>query len=290
MLSLARSRYVLGVQFAFLTVNAVGVLVSVMYNASTPDLYPNNAHHKVGWAVTWVVSAQVIVGLLGRVAGALRARRTHGNEQASERQAFMPVSTEAIAKHQRMYRRLSNDSGQGTEPNTESLRSHSISTNEDETSIPLHDDEKEPRGNDDDDDDDLEAVDLAALPGRGGRLHSLLQQAAGVFSTRVWRFIMFGYNVVDRVILILGFVTFALGIAAFGRFFVSLAIPIPPRHSTQCPADEPIQEGHQIFTGLAHWIKGGIFFWLGILTLGRWAGCFGELGWVRYPQSWRFYA
>lgn len=40
------------------------------------------------------------------------------------------------------------------------------------------------------------------------------------------------------------------------------------------------QEGSSIFNGLAHWIKGGIFFWYGILTLGRWAGCFGELGWV----------
>lgn len=42
-----------------------------------------------------------------------------------------------------------------------------------------------------------------------------------------------------------------------------------------------LQEGGQLFTGLAHWIKGGVFFWLGVLTLGRWAGCFGELGWVR---------
>jgi len=40
------------------------------------------------------------------------------------------------------------------------------------------------------------------------------------------------------------------------------------------------QEGHGIFSGLAHWIKGGIFFWLGLFTLGRWAGSFGELGWV----------
>lgn len=36
--------------------------------------------------------------------------------------------------------------------------------------------------------------------------------------------------------------------------------------------------GEKIFSGLAHWIKGGIFFWYGILTLGRWTGCFaGEL-------------
>jgi hypothetical protein len=40
------------------------------------------------------------------------------------------------------------------------------------------------------------------------------------------------------------------------------------------------QRGGHIFSGLAHFIKGGVFFWYGILTLGRWAGCFGELGWV----------
>jgi hypothetical protein len=40
------------------------------------------------------------------------------------------------------------------------------------------------------------------------------------------------------------------------------------------------QQGGQIFSGLAHFIKGGVFFWYGILTLGRWAGCFAELGWV----------
>jgi hypothetical protein len=40
------------------------------------------------------------------------------------------------------------------------------------------------------------------------------------------------------------------------------------------------QRGGQIFSGLAHFIKGGVFFWYGILTLGRWAGCFAELGWV----------
>jgi hypothetical protein len=31
---------------------------------------------------------------------------------------------------------------------------------------------------------------------------------------------------------------------------------------------------------LAHWIKGGIFFWLGLFTLGRWSGAFAEVGWA----------
>ena len=45
-----------------------------------------------------------------------------------------------------------------------------------------------------------------------------------------------------------------------------------------------------MFSGLAHWIKGGVFFWYGILTLGRWAGCFADIGWawnVRPSQSGR---
>ena len=52
------------------------------------------------------------------------------------------------------------------------------------------------------------------------------------------------------------------------------------------------QEGREVFGGLAHWIKGGIFFWLGLFTLGRWAGSFGELGWAwnvrpRKEGKWR---
>jgi hypothetical protein len=46
------------------------------------------------------------------------------------------------------------------------------------------------------------------------------------------------------------------------------------------PSNTPHQKGHEIFSGLAHWIKGGVFFWFGILALGRWTGAFGDLGWA----------
>lgn len=35
-----------------------------------------------------------------------------------------------------------------------------------------------------------------------------------------------------------------------------------------------------MFNGLAHFIKGGIFFWYGVLTTGRWIGCFADFGWA----------
>ncbi|OAA54800.1 integral membrane protein [Niveomyces insectorum RCEF 264] len=317
MLSLARSRYTLPVQLAFLATNAGGVFFSVVYNASTPDLYPNNAHHKVGWIATAVVSAQVVVGLLARIAGAMKgddARSGTGSGSGSnggsnhengvssgERRAFIPVSTAALAEHHHRHHhhrrnsssayRMSNDSGQGTEPNTESLRSNSVSTldADAERQKEGYDDRVDPnrRGgldpyddnDDNDDDDEFEDEDLevarhppaSSLRARSGRMYAVANKVAGKISSRAWRVLLFGYNFVDRTILILGFIAFTLGIIAYGRFF----------------------EGHGIFSGLAHWIKGGIFFWLGIFTLGRWAGCFGEWGWAwnvrpkSSSQKWR---
>ncbi|KAL2264006.1 hypothetical protein VTK26DRAFT_3561 [Humicola hyalothermophila] len=254
MLSLARSRYALLVQFGFLGMNAGGVLLGVIYNASTPDLYPNNAHHKLGWIVTVVVGSQVVIGVLARVAGMFSPKKLG---RAEERQGFIPVSTEAMAEHESRFpdpyaRRYSNDSGQGTEPRTESLRSHSISS----PTSPVRDAHKEYNNRDDDLDDDLEA-DLPMLS-KNHKAHTMVAKVAAKISDRFWKVLMFAYNFIDRTILILGFITLCTGITTFGRFF----------------------EGHEIFSGLAHWIKGGVFVWLGFFTLGRWAGSFGDLGWA----------
>lgn len=43
--------------------------------------------------------------------------------------------------------------------------------------------------------------------------------------------------------------------------------------------------GLNFFNGLAHFVKGGVFFWYGILTLGRWAGCFAAVGWVSIAST-----
>ncbi|GKT72241.1 integral membrane protein [Colletotrichum tofieldiae] len=276
MLSIARSRYTLALQFIFLAVNALGVLLGTIYNASTPDLYPNNAHHKLGWLVTWIVSAQVLIGLLGRVAGAWKEKKREAYDQ-NEYRSFIPVSTAAMAEHHRMNGprfaseyRLSNDSGQGTEPCTESLRSHSRSSSSNEVSPRVSDDHRKEYV---EDDDDLEDGLSMPMPSSGDekKANRILAKIAGKISSRVWKGLLFVYNSVDRTILPLGSVVLCLGIVTYGRFF----------------------EGNGIFSGLAHWVKGGIFFWLGLLTLGRWTGSFGEIGWAwnvrpkRTDGKWR---
>lgn len=155
---------------------------------------------------------------------------------SAERQGFIPVSTEAMAEHLRLnesqsqlqpqpgasgHFRLSNDSGQGTEPNTESLRSHSVSTNGDDVESPLRDARKEYVDDDDYlDDVDLEA-ELPATVSRGGAVQAFAKKVGGLISSRAWKFLIFGYNFVDRTSLILGFIALCTGVVTYGRFFVS---------------------------------------------------------------------
>lgn len=228
MFSLARSRYTLPTQAVFLATNAFGLVFGAIYNANTPDLYPNNAHHKVGWFVTWVLSAQVLVSLLGRVAGAFKKSGDH--DLGPECQSFIPISQAAMEEHHRSessryspVHRLSNDSGQGTEPRTESLRGHSLSSTPDGLASPIHEAHKEYP--EDDDEDDLEEVDRQALP-RGGPARSLAMKIGGLISSRTWKVILFGYNFIDRTGLMLGYIALTTGVVTYGRFFVSVTITI----------------------------------------------------------------
>jgi hypothetical protein len=215
MLSLARSRYTLLAQLAFLATNAIGVVIGIVYNRDTPDLYPHNAHHKLGWIVTWVVMAQVAIGVLGRIGGVLKSEPGRPAEQ----QSFIPVSSEAMAAHHRLsefrlpkfFHRHSNDSGHGTELHTESLRSQSVSDGADSPTEPP----KEYASDDDDDE-----IELEPPPSRPS---GLLSRLAGAVSSRAWSVLIFAYNFVDRTILILGFIALCTGIIAFGHFFVSLS-------------------------------------------------------------------
>lgn len=206
MISIARSRYTLAVQFIFLIINALGVFLVTIYNASTPDFYPNNAHHKLGWILTWVVAAQILLGVISAYDG-----------RKDNRGSFMPISTAAIEEHSRRDRlqqtetyRFSNDSGQGTEPHTESLRSQSISSN--------HSDLQDAREHEE------EVSEEKGLM-HGSKVDPYLKsKIPGMLSARVLKTFRFLYNAVDRLILLLGFVGFTTGIITYGGFFVS---PLP---------------------------------------------------------------
>jgi hypothetical protein len=212
MMSLAKSRYTLPAQFVFLGANALGVVPAILYNAQTPDLYPNNAHHKVGWIITAVVAAQVLVGLVAHLGGAF-----HGQAQArrsrAEEHRFVPLETCDSASQGCLSggsSRMSHDSAQRLRPTVVgSARDHSG----EEDSLAMHHRRKEDIAGDN---SGFEDMLLSAAASRG----RFASKAIRVFSSSVWKPLAIGYQIIDRIILTFGFVAFVTGIGTYGRFFV----------------------------------------------------------------------
>ncbi|KAL3480645.1 hypothetical protein BJX99DRAFT_219969 [Aspergillus californicus] len=253
MLSIGRSRLALLSNFVFLALNAAGLLVGIVYNSQTPDLYVNNAHHKIGWIATWVVSVQIILALIFAYAG--RGEKGAAHEHAQ----FLPVSTEDMAESPTSFPagirheyRWSGDSGQGTERNSASLHRPSSSS----CSSPSNE-------YDDGFEKPEEDIPEQVSESRGSMPNAILDRFLAnrvprMMSARVLRVLNLVYHIIDRLILQFGFIAILTGAVTYGGIF----------------------RDRQIFNGLAHFIKGGIFFWYGLLTLGRVMGSWADLGWA----------
>ncbi|KAI1619742.1 hypothetical protein EDD37DRAFT_570458 [Exophiala viscosa] len=256
--SVSRSRFALPVQFLFLLLNGFGVLFGTVYNVNVPDLYENNAHHKIGWIATWIVTAQVIMSLMFHYSG--RGKRSE-EAASAEGRAFLPVTVENMTQHNTpLYsdHRWSGDSGQGTEASS-TLNSRDASPINPNRRDPYNDFEKpEPQP----EADDEEHESLSARKPRNSWLRFMDKYLASwvpnLLSAKILRIIEIVYEVIDRTILVLGFIALMTGGVTYVGMF----------------------RGANVFNGLAHFIKGGIFFWYGLLTLGRWMGCFAEFGWA----------
>ncbi|KAF2702665.1 hypothetical protein K504DRAFT_393979 [Pleomassaria siparia CBS 279.74] len=256
MLSIARSPLTLPIQFLFLVVNALALVLGVAYNHKTPELYANNAHSKIGWIITWITFAWVLMAVIQTYAGWTKSRSL--NEIPAEQ-----ITTANMAQYQRIQNpqlpnpsRWSNDSGQGTERNSASLcATPSPSLESEDRQFPgpmrrytqdeedvVFDDEAEKRGFLQNTSVDRFLTRHVACFAGGGPL----------------KIVRFLYVVVERTAWLQGLVAIASGTIVYGG----------------------IGHGGAIFNVMAHYVKGGIFFAYGFLTLGRWTGAFADCGWA----------
>lgn len=216
MLSIARSRLSLIFHLSFLALNSLGVLLATIYNMNTPDLYPNNAHHTLGWLLAWVVCAQACLAFLHRYIGV-----TESDGCVDERTTFIPISMEAMEEHGRVLslrnvpdHRFSDDSGQGTERNTESLRSQSLSSND-------RDNENLDSPLDREYEVNLEPAEKDRLLSDNALDRFFSKKLPSLITSRILRVLVLIYEIINRLILILGFIALATGIVTYGGIFVS---------------------------------------------------------------------
>lgn len=205
MLFLAGSRLHLPAQALFLIMTAVGIVFSTIYNSLTPDLYPNNSHHKMGWALVLILAAQAIMGVLGvtikKVTG---PARNYGSND--ERAGFMAVPvdspTDSVESH--YYRRSASSS----------IRRDSHETNDEEVHLGNHDwnqvpvmDEKNPG---------------SGMLSTEGLERALQKHAPFVFNDRVVAGCEFFYSLVAYFMVALAFTQICLGIITASGIFVRL--------------------------------------------------------------------
>ncbi|KAK5228786.1 hypothetical protein LTR99_010201 [Exophiala xenobiotica] len=254
MFSIARSRLTPAVHSIFFVLNTLGVLFGTLYNINTPDLYENNAHHTTGWMATCIMSVQLLISLLSINPGRKKKTRL----LVVEREPFLPLSMANIPQ-QPLSSYTDHRKRSDTEPENERLLLHSTHDASSTASRRSSEDFEKPASEDSVDNEP--GTSLSHCP-----TFLCNRRMVGYLSTRLpsrlttllLKTLAVLRQIIDRTILPLGFVCLVTGGITYAGIF----------------------RGNHIFNGLAHFIKEGIFFWYGLLTLGRWMGCFAEYGWA----------
>jgi hypothetical protein len=189
--------------------NCFGLVTGTIYNANTPDFYSNNAHHKMGWIVTWISLAWILLGIVNTYAA--KSSSPKGSSSSTHYYSLAQEATDATT------RRWSDDSGNGAS------RQSSICT----VTPPASEDADRPlpeySSNADDDAEDEEAEKPAFLQGtRVDRFMSQHVQKYAIGKTLTAMKIF--YLIIERTILFLAFALVCSGLVTFGGVFVSLAL------------------------------------------------------------------
>lgn len=216
MFSVARSRLALPTQFLFLVVNAFGVLMGIIFNTSTPDLYENNSHNKIGWIITWVVSAEVVMGVLFAYADKGECTDSSPHEQVG----FLPVST-SDSEGQHKYR-WSRDSGQGTERSSSSLQQSRFSSPERGRRMSRTGESDPLTEKSDDEDDETETpIPVQRRFFKNNAVDRFLRRRVPrLLSGRIFSVLRVVHIITERTILPFGFVAMVTGAVVYGGIFV----------------------------------------------------------------------
>ncbi|OCT44497.1 integral membrane protein [Cladophialophora carrionii] len=242
-LDLAGSRFAYPSQVLFLGLNAIGIVFGLAYNSKTPNLYPGSVHHKIGWALTGIAVSQFLARILRSY---LSYRHTRGMAVTAYHEEEPLVSPSA--------------SWNGSDEHLYEDRSDRATSNP--PRAPYRSGEGTGANG-----SSLRNMSRILLrpwrPAPGGR-----HRKNGTWIKREFKFvgslpldsIMAKTSVTfSTVLVILMFVAICTGLVTMAGIF----------------------HGKHIFNGLAHFIKGGVFFGFGVITLWRWMGGFSGIGRAR---------
>lgn len=249
MLSIARSRYHIPAQILFHAVNGLGLFTGFIYNHATPDLYVNNSHHPIGWIVT----AFTVVWTLLSIASTFAAR-----QRLAPRTAQRPSIAQGMLRHHHLEQYLDSPQNDRFSSDSGNFSGESRANSSESIFQKEHVPEQPFLGQEESEDDSRDHDEGQSFLGRS-RVSRFMAHSAKRFSgAKAIAALRLSQVVLEKLLLIMGFLAITTGFIVYGGIF----------------------RKREVFSGLAHYIKGAIFFWYGLLTLGRWMGAFSNFGWA----------
>lgn len=217
MLSVAnlQSRLAVFTRLLFLSLNGVAIAFGMIYTSRVPNFYEKSSHHRVGWVLTWITLAQFIIEVIEPFAGLVKDRSS-----SEERENLMPISAQAVAQHEKdhamgapnPYRYSQDSSSNGTDQYSSGSQSgSSLYRNQEETLCA-----EEALG-------PYEEARSYEVNNRGCALvlGSIRSRIRGAIPSQILRIVGHFRQMVDLLILPLGFVAAVSGMVVYGGVFVS---------------------------------------------------------------------
>lgn len=207
MLNIAQSHLRYPSQIVFLGLHGIGTIFGLAYNSRTPDLYPKASHNGLGWALSALIFAHFIIGIVKDSIG-----RTSDSGTKDERAPFIAEATGRMTREEERTMTAS------TQPSrSSSSEDASPYPNPSQSSVET-------------DSDTLFDVHLpynSRLVHRYDEPMTWSRRWANVSGSNLLvRILDLWFDIIDQGLLILGFVAICTGIVTMAGIFVRMFIGI----------------------------------------------------------------
>lgn len=243
MLGIAKSSIHVPVQLLAFCFAMVGFLFGKLYGHSTPHLYQSNSHHTLGWVMFLLLIIQMIIGIMRKIANAVgKTNHYQTVEQTDE----------------------SSSSSRMSETSSETLHTSSF-------------------------DFDKEAYKPETVTARLFNAVSpyIPEVIKGAFVTLAYNqftkvFCRYCHMVMGRTFIILIFIQTLSGLVVYHGVcrYKKKAITNYYYFELKKISISIKNRSWEVLGCVAHLVKGGIFFFYGIITFGRYLGAFADRGWA----------
>ncbi|KAI7904736.1 uncharacterized protein BX663DRAFT_559714 [Cokeromyces recurvatus] len=282
MLGIAKSSLHIPVQLGSLCFAMGGFFFAKLYGHSTPHLYKGNSHHILGWILFLFMITQMSVGIVRKIANAVGKRTASYEQIHQEDHLDYPASPTSFIDPCSSSSSNSHSSDRHSEASGETLHMNELTDFNDKS---YHSKDSRQSSNStaahtiyDVDLDDESLIENSHLASDNMPKSTDL----GFIMRLFYSVSPYIPSIVKNIFVTLAYNRFTTDVCRYfhlimGRAFIIL---IFVQTLSGLVVYHGVCRSWEVLGCIAHLIKGGIFFFYGIMTFGRYLGAFANKGWA----------